>query len=80
MAYLIARDKNDKIVRSVAIYAGSPAVSASKPGLVVAAQIHNYVRGLLTDTVLDMLAMTNQAGRLELVDRAKFTLTGTSEN
>jgi len=79
-AYLIARDKNDKIARSVVIYAGCPAVSASKPGLVVAETIHDYVRGLLTDTVLDMLAMTIQAGGLELVDRANFTLTGTSES
>jgi len=31
-AYLIARDKHDKIARSVLIYEGCPAVAASKPG------------------------------------------------
>jgi len=55
-------------------------LAVCKPGLVVAETIHDYVRGLLTDTVLDMLAMTIQAGGLELVDRAHFTLTGTSES
>ena len=65
---------------SVILIIAPAAVPASKPGLVVAETIHDYVRGLLTDTLLDLLAMTIQAGGLELVDRAKFPLTGTSES
>ena len=79
-AYLAAKDKNEKIARALMIYAGCPAVAAKKPGLVVPEMIYDYVRGVLSETVLEILGAVIQGGGLELGGRVNFTSTSASES
>jgi hypothetical protein len=73
-AFLAAREANEKIARALLIYACCPVVAASRPGLLVPEKIAEYVRGLLSEGVLDLLATVIQVGGLDLMDRVNFTL------
>ena len=50
------------ITRALMIYAGCPAVAAKKPGLVVPEMIYDYVRGVLSETVLEIDGAVIQGG------------------
>jgi hypothetical protein len=71
--YLQKRDAAERIARSVIVYWGCPQVAAKKPGLIKPAEIHLFVNGLLTEHILELLALTVQAGGLEVPQRTDFT-------
>jgi hypothetical protein len=55
-AYLARKDQNEKIARALIVYSGCPAVAAKKPGLTDKHEIHNFVRQLLPETILEIIA------------------------
>jgi hypothetical protein len=73
--YLFERDQNQKAARSLLVYTGCPTIAAKKPGLTNAADIHRFVKTILTETILELIALTIQAGGMELVERVNFTST-----
>jgi len=73
--YLFERDQNQKTARSLLVYTGCPAISAKKPGLTNASDIHRFVKTILTETILELISLTIQAGGMELVERVNFTST-----
>jgi hypothetical protein len=79
-AYLAKRDRNEKVARAVLVYSGCPAIAAKKPGLRNAEEIYQFVKGVWTENILELIALTIQAGGMELVDRANFTSTSASES
>jgi hypothetical protein len=79
--YQKERDDNLKRARSLMIYAHCPLVAANKPGLTALADIHNYVQGLFTESVLEVISIAIQGGGLEEVEeRVNFTSAPGSES
>lgn len=80
-AYLKARDENEKKARAVIIYAHCPAVAEKKPGILNPDEIYQFVQGLFTESILEILSLTIQGGGLsnELDERVDFTLAGGSD-
>lgn len=79
-AYLAKRDANEKIARNLIVYCGCPAIAAKRPGLTDKKQIHDFVRDLLSEPILEIVALTIQAGGMGLADRVNFTSPAASEN
>jgi len=80
VGFLARRDANEKKARALLIYTGCPAVAAKCPGLTTPDKIHEFVRGLLSENILDLIASTVSIGGVDLVNRANFTLPGALEN
>lgn len=78
-AYLARKDQNEKLAPALIVHAGCPAVSAKKPGLTDKNEIHNLVRQLLPETILEIIALTIVASGISLEQRANFTSTSASE-
>jgi hypothetical protein len=79
-AYLKTRDENDRKARSLLVYWGCPAVAAKKPGLTNQEEIHKFVRSILAENILEMIALTVQAGGMEVTQRVNFISPGNSES
>ena len=76
-AYLAARDLAALKARAFIVYACCPAVSAKKPGLTGVDDIFNFVQGLLTENILNLIALSARVGGMNLereVAGANFTL------
>src|SRR5437879_4663574 len=56
-AYLEARDKNEKKARALIVYSHCPAVAEKKPGLTSEDEIYNFVRGLFSENVLEIISL-----------------------
>ncbi len=82
--YLQARDQAEMQARALVVYSCCPGIAAKKPGLTNDAQILEFVQSLLTENLLDLIALTAQAGGLnvdlEVARRANFTSTPASES
>ena len=80
--YRSQRDRSEDEARSLIVYHCCPEVAAGNPGLTEASAIHNYVKGLLPPTVLELIALTAMAGGLsaEVNKRANFTSTPALES
>ncbi len=74
-AYLEARETNQRLARSLVIYTGCPAIAAEKPGLTDLKKIHEFVSGLLPETVCEVISLTIQKGGVDLRERSNFTST-----
>jgi hypothetical protein len=79
-AYQAKRDLNEKIARSLTVYAGCPAIAAKKPGLTNKNEIHAFVKTILTEHIVELIFLTIQGGGMVLVDRANFISTAASES
>lgn len=77
--YLEKRETAAKKVRSLVVYACCPSVAAAKPGLTAVDEIHAFVQTILTENILNLLALKAQEGGLnldvEVEERANFTST-----
>jgi hypothetical protein len=71
-SYLAECEHNEKVARAVIVYSGCPAIAAKKPGLVDDEAIYQFVRPLLSETILEIICLTIQKGGLDRVDRANF--------
>lgn len=84
--YLAERDLNNLKARSLMVYTGCPAVAAEKPGLTDVNQIYEFVRGLLADKILQVIALKIEGSGItlmqerEVAERANFTSTADSED
>jgi len=78
--YLKARADNANRARALIIYTGCPAIAAKKPGLTDIEAVYGFVRGLLPENILEIIALTIQKGGVDLRQRADFTSTPDSEN
>lgn len=80
--YLKNRDENEKKARSLMIYSHCPVISAMKSGLTATDQIHDFVQGLYTETILEIISLTIQSGGIttSLEERVDFTSAGTLES
>jgi len=80
LAYLAARDKNEAMARSLIVYLCCPAVAAKKPGLMKEEDIHAFIKGILTENIVEIIAATASAGEMEVVPLANFISTAASES
>ena len=78
--YLAKRDKNAKVARALRVYTCCPAVAAQKPGLTDREQIYQYVKSILSENILELIALTTQGGGVGLVEKVNFTSPAGLEN
>lgn len=82
--YQEERDKAQLTARAVIVYFCCPEVNAKKAGLQTNQQIYEFVQSLLTENILDLLALTAQKGGLgsvrEVKEGANFTFTPALES
>ena len=75
-AYRLRHETNLKTARAVIVYAGCPLIAAKKPGLVDKQQIYQFIRGILSEMILELIAQRIENGGLGIVseaERANFT-------
>ena len=80
LAYQEAHERNTKIARALLVYSGCPMVSAKKPGLTDASQIHEFVKTILSENILEIIAGTVEIGGIGMVERVDFTSAAGSGN
>jgi hypothetical protein len=71
--YQAELEKLKRTARALAIYTGCPAVQAGKPGLDNRDEIRDYVQGMLTEHILNLLHLNIMAGGLDVAERVNFT-------
>ena len=78
--YMAKRDTNEKIARALLVYCGCPAVAEKKPGLTIPKDIYEFVRTILSENILELIAGTVAVGGIGIVSQVGFTATAGSEN
>jgi hypothetical protein len=82
--YLADRDDAAKKARSFTVYSCCETIAAKKPGLTGVDEIHGFVRGLLTENILELIEMTAKVGGMnierEVLGGANFTPAPGSED
>jgi hypothetical protein len=71
--YQAELEKLKRTARALAVYTGCPAVQAGKPGLSNRDEIRDYVQGILTEHILNILHLNIMAGGLDVAERVNFT-------
>jgi len=71
--FLADRDLANLKARAFIVYSCCPLVSAKRPGLTSTDDIFAFVQGLLTENILNVIALTAQAGGLDLDVEAQKT-------
>jgi hypothetical protein len=71
--YQAELEKLKRSARALAIYTGCSAVQAGKPGLSNRDEIREYVQGILTEHILNILHLNIMAGGLDVAERVNFT-------
>ena len=64
--YLKKRDEQATRARNFIVYSCCPAVASKKPGLTAPEDIHTFVQGLLTENILNFIALSAQGGGMDL--------------
>ena len=64
--YLAARDLATLKARAFIVYSCCPSVCAKKPGLMAVDDIFSFVQGLLTENLLNLIAMSARVGGMNL--------------
>jgi hypothetical protein len=74
--YLAEKVENIKKARSLTVYGCCPAIAQAKPGLVNVEDVHKFIQGILSETILDLIEAKALVGGLGNVQgRANFTST-----